>query len=172
MPRPEGSPKSGRCTPSGHCSHARSRFAYHSEYLRARRLGEDFLMEDTVTLRVRDGSTEILFKIRRNTPILKVKEAYCSKRGIGNINADFFINGQLVNDTDTALTLELEDNDVVDVSVHNQQDNPTMANDIREDLLNELEDSISPKKNVHGAQLKVIDTLIHLIISVLLSNRM
>lgn len=113
-------------------------------------------MEDTVTLRVRDGTSEILFKIRRNTPILRVKEAYCSKRGIGNIDARFFINGLLVNDSDTALTLELEDNDVVEVAVNDQNNDRVVDRSIREDLLNELEESISPKNNTYGAQLRVI----------------
>lgn len=114
-------------------------------------------MEDTVTLRVRDGTSEILFKIRRNTPILRVKEAYCSKRGIGNIDAHFYINGQLINDTDTALTLELEDNDVVEVAVNDQKnDRSALERSVREDILNELEESISPKNNTYGAHLKVI----------------
>ena len=114
-------------------------------------------MEETVTLRVRDGTSEILFKIRRNTPILRVKEAYCSKRGIGNVDAHFFINGLLINDLDTALTLELEDNDVVEVSVNTQVNyNDKTEHNSREDLLNELEESTAPKKNAHGAQLRVI----------------
>ena len=113
-------------------------------------------MEETVTLRVRDGTSEILFKIRRNTPILRVKEAYCSKRGIGNIDAHFFINGQLINDTDTALTLELEDNDVVEVSVDSQVNDRSTERSSREDLLNELEESIAPNNISYGSHLKVI----------------
>jgi small ubiquitin-related modifier len=104
-------------------------------------------MEDSITLRVRDGATELLFKVRRNTPLARVREAYTSKRGAEFSNVQFFIDGRQVSDADTAASLELDDSDVIEVGSGRE-------NKIRQTLIEELEQRIG-QSQTSVSQLRV-----------------
>ncbi|EMD31163.1 hypothetical protein CERSUDRAFT_89277 [Gelatoporia subvermispora B] len=60
---------------------------------------------------------EVFFKIKRNTKLSKLQGAYASKVGkdVGSIR--FLYDGARINDDDTPATLEMEDNDTIDVMV-------------------------------------------------------
>ncbi|KAF9467481.1 small ubiquitin-related modifier [Collybia nuda] len=60
---------------------------------------------------------EVFFKIKRSTKLSKLQGAYANKVGkdVGSIR--FLYDGTRINDEDTPLTLEMEDNDTIDVMV-------------------------------------------------------
>ncbi|KAJ7727237.1 ubiquitin-related domain-containing protein [Mycena metata] len=60
---------------------------------------------------------EVFFKIKRSTKLSKLQGAYASKVGkdVGSIR--FLYDGSRINDDDTPMSLEMEDNDTIDVMV-------------------------------------------------------
>ncbi|KAF8151811.1 small ubiquitin-related modifier [Crassisporium funariophilum] len=60
---------------------------------------------------------EVFFKIKRSTKLTKLQGAYASKVGkdVGSIR--FLYDGARIQDEDTPSSLEMEDNDTIDVMV-------------------------------------------------------
>jgi len=60
---------------------------------------------------------EVFFKIKRNTKLSKLQAAYANKVGkdVGTIR--FLYDGNRINDEDTPASLDMEDNDTIDVMV-------------------------------------------------------
>ncbi|TFK38359.1 ubiquitin-related domain-containing protein [Crucibulum laeve] len=60
---------------------------------------------------------EVFFKIKRSTKLSKLQGAYASKVGkdVGSIR--FLYDGDRINDDDTPASLDMEDNDTIDVMV-------------------------------------------------------
>lgn len=60
---------------------------------------------------------EVFFKIKRNTKLSKLQAAYATKVGkdVGSIR--FLYDGNRINEEDTPASLEMEDNDTIDVMV-------------------------------------------------------
>ncbi|KAJ7054838.1 small ubiquitin-related modifier [Mycena amicta] len=60
---------------------------------------------------------EVFFKIKKSTKLSKLQGAYASKVGkdVGSIR--FLYDGVRINDDDTPSTLDMEDNDTIDVMV-------------------------------------------------------
>lgn len=70
---------------------------------------------DRISLRVvaQDGG-EVFFKVRKNTPFIKISKAYCDKKGISSASVRFLFDGQRLNPDDTPEKLQMEDDDVID----------------------------------------------------------
>ncbi len=67
---------------------------------------------------VRDqAGTEVHFKIRRTTPMQLVYEAYCRTKSLNIASVKLVFSGDKVMPHDTPATLELEDDDVLDVMI-------------------------------------------------------
>ena len=62
---------------------------------------------------VSESGNEIHFRVKTNTKLRKVKESYNDR--VGETNIRFFYDGQEIQDDDTPQSLEMEDNDVIDV---------------------------------------------------------
>ncbi|THH27586.1 hypothetical protein EUX98_g6607 [Antrodiella citrinella] len=60
---------------------------------------------------------EVFFKIKRNTKLSKLQGAYATKVGkdVGSIR--FLYDGERVQENDTPASLDMEDNDSIDVMV-------------------------------------------------------
>ncbi|KAJ7659427.1 ubiquitin-like protein [Mycena rosella] len=60
---------------------------------------------------------EVFFKIKRSTKLSKLQGAYASKVGkdVGSIR--FLYDGTRISDDDTPASLDMEDNDTIDVMV-------------------------------------------------------
>ncbi|KAG1896831.1 small ubiquitin-related modifier [Suillus fuscotomentosus] len=87
---------------------------------------EGFKLEDNAPINVKSdllpqvvSSTgdEVFFKIKSNTKLSKLQGAYATKVGkdVGSIR--FLYDGSRINDDDTPASLEMEDNDTIDVMV-------------------------------------------------------
>ncbi|OCH90386.1 ubiquitin-like protein [Obba rivulosa] len=60
---------------------------------------------------------EVFFKIKRNTKLSKLQGAYASKVGKDVSSIRFLYDGNRIHDDDTPASLDMEDNDTIDVMV-------------------------------------------------------
>ncbi|KAF8460446.1 ubiquitin-related domain-containing protein [Russula ochroleuca] len=73
---------------------------------------------ETINVKVvSSGGDEVFFKIKRTTKLSKLQGAYANKVGkdVGSIR--FLYDGTRINDDDTPQSLDMEDNDTIDVMV-------------------------------------------------------
>ena len=79
-------------------------------------MGEEAPPDNTVTLRVKDQhGDEMFFKVKKETKMLKIMDAYAQRKGISKQSLRFTMDGDRINDEDTPKMLELEENDQIDV---------------------------------------------------------
>jgi small ubiquitin-related modifier len=71
-----------------------------------------------ITLKVKsqDGG-ELLFKIKRNTQLKKLMDAYCSRNGISPSTVRFLFDGQRIMESSTPSELRMEENDQIDAMI-------------------------------------------------------
>ncbi|KAF8907066.1 ubiquitin-related domain-containing protein [Gymnopilus junonius] len=60
---------------------------------------------------------EVFFKIKRSTKLSKLQGAYASKVGKDVSSIRFLYDGARINDDDTPASLDMDDNDTIDVMV-------------------------------------------------------
>lgn len=71
---------------------------------------------DLISLRVVDqNGGEVFFRTRRTTPLLKLMKAFSDRKGIPQNTVRFLYDGNRIPDDATAKSLDMEDNDVIDV---------------------------------------------------------
>ena len=79
-------------------------------------MGEEPQPDNTVTLRVKDQhGDEMFFKVKKETKMLKIMDAYAQRKGISRGSLRFAMDGQRIHNDDTPKMLELEENDQIDV---------------------------------------------------------
>ncbi|EKD11958.1 ubiquitin-like modifier [Drepanopeziza brunnea f. sp. 'multigermtubi' MB_m1] len=61
--------------------------------------------------------SEVTFKMKRTTPLEKVMDAFCSRQEIDIKSVRFLFEGQRVQPTDTPISLEMEDEDIIEVFI-------------------------------------------------------
>lgn len=61
-----------------------------------------------------DGSV-VQFKIKKNTQLKKLMNAYCDRQGLDAAQIRFRFDGTPIQDTDTPSALDMEDDDTIDV---------------------------------------------------------
>ncbi|KZT30125.1 ubiquitin-like protein [Neolentinus lepideus HHB14362 ss-1] len=66
---------------------------------------------------VTSAGEEVFFKIKRNTKLSKLQAAYAAKVGKDVSSIRFLYDGQRINEEDTPASLDMEDNDTIDVMV-------------------------------------------------------
>jgi len=72
----------------------------------------------TINVKVVSSSgEEVFFKIKRTTKLSKLQGAYANKVGKDVSSIRFLYDGSRINDEDTPASLEMEDNDTIDVMV-------------------------------------------------------
>ncbi|KAH8980436.1 ubiquitin-2 like Rad60 SUMO-like-domain-containing protein [Lactarius hatsudake] len=72
----------------------------------------------TINVKVVSSSgEEVFFKIKRSTKLSKLQGAYASKVGKDVSTIRFLYDGARINDEDTPASLDMEDNDTIDVMV-------------------------------------------------------
>ncbi|KAH7907434.1 small ubiquitin-related modifier [Hygrophoropsis aurantiaca] len=81
---------------------------------------QDEQSQDTAPINVKVVSStgdEVFFKIKRNTKLSKLQGAYATKVGKDVASIRFLYDGARINDDDTPQSLDMEDNDTIDVMV-------------------------------------------------------
>ncbi|KAI9503311.1 putative ubiquitin [Coemansia spiralis] len=59
-------------------------------------------------------SSEVMFKIKRNTKLAKLMQAYCTRTGQALGTVRFLVDGERINADNTPESLGLEDGDAID----------------------------------------------------------
>ena len=67
---------------------------------------------------VTQDSTEVFFKIKKNTPLKKLMEAFCNKQGLNMSSVRFLNDGVRITPDKTAADLGLQDGDVIDAMMN------------------------------------------------------
>lgn len=71
---------------------------------------------DKLTIKIREqGGEEMMFKVSQTTRFRKIFQAFADRRGVAVHELRFNIDGQVVLSDDTPDSLDLEDNDQIDV---------------------------------------------------------
>ncbi|XP_065183449.1 small ubiquitin-related modifier 1-like [Sycon ciliatum] len=60
-------------------------------------------------------SSEVHFKIKRTTPLRKLKQAYCERQGVPVNSLRFMFDGNRIGDDQSPKQLEMDDDDVIEV---------------------------------------------------------
>jgi len=63
---------------------------------------------------VAQEGTEVYFKIKKNTPLRKLMDAYCERQGVASNAVRFLYDGNRITAEQTPKDLEMDDNDVID----------------------------------------------------------
>ena len=83
----------------------------------------DKTTEDTNIINIKvvsqDGN-EIFFKLKRTTPFRKLMDAYANRTGAGLNTLRFLFDGQRMNEDQTPASLDMEDQDSIDVMIEQQ----------------------------------------------------
>lgn len=84
---------------------------------------EDVQISYHITLKMQSEDRGLLlFRIRRQMALSKLKDAYCSRTAMPKEHTFLTFDGRRIDGTETATSLELEEGDILDVMVqHNQQ---------------------------------------------------
>ena len=82
-----------------------------------------------------DGQV-IAFKIKRNTPFRKLMHAYCDRTKQAQNTVRFTFDGTRMNDNDTPKSMDMEDNDTIEVFT--QQTGGTSGSISRENQLTSI----------------------------------
>ncbi|KAI0529519.1 small ubiquitin-related modifier 1 isoform X1 [Dendrobium catenatum] len=64
-----------------------------------------------------DGN-ELFFRIKRNTQLKKLINAYCERQSIGSDSIAFLFDGRRIGGEQTPHELEMEDGDEIDAMLH------------------------------------------------------
>ncbi|TVY29388.1 Small ubiquitin-related modifier [Lachnellula hyalina] len=76
---------------------------------------------EALNIKVRDqDGNEMVFRIKGHTRMQKVIDAYCKAGGIDPHSRRFTIEGHRIQNQDTPTSLEMEDEDIVEVFVEQQ----------------------------------------------------
>ncbi|KAH0580776.1 Ubiquitin-like protein SMT3 [Termitomyces sp. J132] len=82
---------------------------------------EDVKSEDansTINIKVVSSTgEEVFFKIKRSTKLSKLQGAYANKVGKDVSSIRFLYDGSRISEDDTPTSLDMEDNDTIDVMV-------------------------------------------------------
>ncbi|KAK2957652.1 putative Ubiquitin domain containing protein [Blattamonas nauphoetae] len=60
---------------------------------------------------------EVYFKIKKNTALKKLMDAYCTRENLIPASVRFMFDGNRLKPTDTPEKLDMEDGDMIDASV-------------------------------------------------------
>eukprot|EP01139_Manchomonas_bermudensis_P014687 Amastigsp_a508816_455.p2 type:complete len:109 gc:universal Amastigsp_a508816_455:1-327(+) len=72
--------------------------------------------EEHINVRIADQTKEELhFRIKKSTPMAKLMKAYATNAGVAENSFRFMFEGRRIAKTDTAESLGLEDDDVIDL---------------------------------------------------------
>jgi len=73
---------------------------------------------DHITLKVVDANgAEVFFKIKKQTPLRKMMNAFCERQGVSANSVRFLYDGKRITGDATPQELDMEEGDAIDVVV-------------------------------------------------------
>ena len=78
--------------------------------------GEDSTSSEQLNLKVVGSDGQVVqFKIKRNTPLRKLINAYCDRCRLAQNTIRFMFDGSRIDETDTPKSMDMEDGDTIEV---------------------------------------------------------
>merc|ERR1711902_41409 len=71
-----------------------------------------------LNIKVKQDDSEIVFKIKKSTPLKKLMNAYCQRQSLEITQIVFLYEGQRIQMEDTPEDLGIEDGDEIDAMIH------------------------------------------------------
>jgi small ubiquitin-related modifier len=71
-----------------------------------------------LNIKVKQDDSEIVFKIKRSTPLKKLMNAYCQRQSLEISQIVFLYEGSRIQMEDTPEALGIEDGDEIDAMIH------------------------------------------------------
>lgn len=68
-----------------------------------------------INIKVSSGETEVFFRIKKSTPLLKLMNTFCERQGKSLDSVKFMLDGQRVDGANTPEFYEMEEGDTLDV---------------------------------------------------------
>lgn len=68
-----------------------------------------------LSIKVTDNNNELVFKIKKSTEMEKLMESFCEHHGKTRGSVRFLFEGERLNGSETPDSLEMEDNDTIEV---------------------------------------------------------
>merc|ERR1712190_163162 len=96
-----------------HTAHARTDMAEKEEKASASGSAQEHL-----NIKVKQDDSEIIFKIKKTTPLKKLMNAYCSRQNLDQGQMVFLYDGERISPENTPEQLGMEDNDEIDAMIH------------------------------------------------------
>ncbi|KAF5829092.1 ubiquitin-2 like Rad60 SUMO-like-domain-containing protein [Dunaliella salina] len=69
----------------------------------------------TIVLRQSSDQSETRFKVKKETPFIKVFKTFCEKKALVRDAIKFAFDGEIIRDDQTPKMLEMQDGDEIDV---------------------------------------------------------
>ncbi|KAJ3318100.1 hypothetical protein HDV06_000826 [Boothiomyces sp. JEL0866] len=73
-----------------------------------------------INIKVSSADNEVLFRIKKHTPLGKLMNSFCERQGKSLESVRFNYDGKRINKDDTPADLEMEDGDIIDASIEQQ----------------------------------------------------
>lgn len=83
----------------------------------------DQTKEAVISIKIKEGSDELAFRVKKTTKMSKIFDTYRGRRGLEANAVRFMYDGRRVNADDTPKTLEMEDGDMVEAFIEQQGGN-------------------------------------------------
>merc|ERR1711990_365434 len=74
--------------------------------------------QEHLNIKVKQDDSEIVFKIKKTTPLKKLMNAYCSRQNLDQGQMVFLYDGERISPENTPEQLGMEDNDEIDAMIH------------------------------------------------------
>uniref|UniRef100_A0A0N4ZDS2 Small ubiquitin-related modifier n=1 Tax=Parastrongyloides trichosuri TaxID=131310 RepID=A0A0N4ZDS2_PARTI len=72
--------------------------------------------DEFIKLRVMgQASNEVHFKVKKSTTMAKLKKTYADRMGVNSASLRFLFDGKRIENTDTPKSLEMDQDDVIEV---------------------------------------------------------
>eukprot|EP01039_Chlorochromonas_danica_P005143 gene5144-5651_t len=83
----------------------------------------DQAKEGVISIKIKEGSEELAFRVKKTTKMSKIFDTYRSRRGLEAGAVRFMYDGRRVTAEETPKTLEMEDGDLVEAFIEQQGGN-------------------------------------------------
>merc|ERR1711990_101813 len=74
--------------------------------------------QEHLNIKVKQDDSEIVFKIKKTTPLKKLMNAFCSRQNLDRGQWVFLYDGERISPENTPEQLGMEDNDEIDAMIH------------------------------------------------------
>ncbi|CAB4491708.1 ubiquitin-like protein [Rhizophagus irregularis] len=89
------------------------------QFIKTEAVDSNESIDSFVNLKVQDYSkSETVYKVKKTKPLNKLKQVHCDRNGLDIKFMLFLFDGHQIKDYDTPDSLEMENDDIIDIVCH------------------------------------------------------